>query len=335
MLLATGLGGLAACLKPTDVKHVEVDTAVSPLLPDARISVSSRGKIKNLGYGCRQRVVVGNRRQQVIDIAVSQWRRFGYVVIDRSGRFRNQSQGDLRGLVARRIPALNEAPQHELIQSDEEAGSVNGAIAGYWSTVDPAPAAHGEPSPGSRLWHYNRQIISASSARWSEPWSAAFVSWVMCEAGADETDFPKASSHVEFLIASEDLNKSRLGWYQSLLPKDAGSLNAGDIVCAARGNYSQDFLDGPVQNTMPAHCDIIVDIDPDHGLALAIGGNIRDKVAMSILSLERAGNGFVLAASSGTTVAMPWLRVLRMKAPAPGASIGRSFRVLQFGGQSQ
>ena len=121
-----------------------------------------------------------------------------------------------------------------------------------------------------------------------QPWSAAFISWVMQEAGVPESLFPRAEAHREYLsyiIANAQSSDALLVPHtiREYKPKP------GDLICANRGRGYFGEVVEEIPETLNAklHCDIVVQID-DRTLQ-AIGGNVRNSVSKTILTLNPEG----------------------------------------------
>ncbi|HYE34192.1 DUF2272 domain-containing protein [Methylocaldum sp.] len=124
-----------------------------------------------------------------------------------------------------------------------------------------------------------------------QPWSAAFVSWVMSTAGVPKDRFPPSEAHWIYLsriIRSADMPKA------SFVPRAIKNYKPrpGDLVCASRGSSiiappaESSFLE-IIENTK-LHCDIVVE---KHGRTLeTIGGNVRNSVSKNILKLDKNGH---------------------------------------------
>lgn len=119
------------------------------------------------------------------------------------------------------------------------------------------------------------------------PWSAAFVSWVMQRAGVP--GFRSSASHFDYVRAAR---KDPVGSpYRFVEPRTA-SLEAGDMLCYVRANrvYGHaglaKLIDGGA-NGLPMHCDMVAAVDD--GKAYAIGGNVQQAVTMRILNLNVHG----------------------------------------------
>jgi hypothetical protein len=124
-----------------------------------------------------------------------------------------------------------------------------------------------------------------------EPWSAAFMSWVMQQAGIPEPEFSPASAHWVYLariIAAADFP----GRY--FVPRRIReySPQPGDLICAGKEVPTASALSGQLAardlSGNSLHCDLVVKRD---GSALeAIGGNVRNSVSKSFLQLDAEGH---------------------------------------------
>jgi hypothetical protein len=120
--------------------------------------------------------------------------------------------------------------------------------------------------------------------RWDEPWSAAFVSWAMAEAGVPRTEFCPHQAHWSYLR----LAAAREGWFRPA-NLDEGRPRSGDLVCATRaGARATGWRDALAQpRPLPLHCDVVVAVG-QNWLA-AVGGNVADTVAMTLTPLDQSG----------------------------------------------
>jgi hypothetical protein len=118
-----------------------------------------------------------------------------------------------------------------------------------------------------------RVITESNCHDASNAWSAAFISYVMKEAGVN--DFPVNVNHVNYFrkILNNEIS--------SLVTKPMDRIDEigiGDILCQCRGTgCSIDYNNFPT-NAQPGHCDIVVKIEP--GKIWTIGGNLGDTVKM-------------------------------------------------------
>lgn len=117
-------------------------------------------------------------------------------------------------------------------------------------------------------------------------WSAAFISYVIKEAG--QTGFPYSANHNNYIVSIRDGNISDWKAYKSSDPTN-GVLQVGDIVChGADANWNPQTRDlsefAAGQNT---HCDCVVAINGSQ--VVSIGGNVADTVGNSNFTLKSDG----------------------------------------------
>lgn len=138
-----------------------------------------------------------------------------------------------------------------------------------------------------------------------QPWSAAFISWIMREAGVPEYQFARAEAHWSYLtrIVADAGDP-----YAAFAPRsvDEYSPMPGDLICATRGNPEAAPIPGEdfrsvLQDHTKLHCDIVVERGGD--TLAAIGGNVRNSVSKTLLKLDL--NGLVRP-----TQRRPWFMVL-------------------------
>jgi hypothetical protein len=152
------------------------------------------------------------------------------------------------------------------------------SIAGYWTVT---PEGSWIIADQNRRWNG-----SGPGARWRTPWSAAFISWVMCEAGiADRSRFQRAIAHHTYI---DQAIRSRDGANQAaFVAYDIGetTIEPGDLLCSARrpGYSSLSERRRQMGEGARTHCDVVVKLDPDGQRILAIGGNVRSRVSMKLL----------------------------------------------------
>jgi len=129
-----------------------------------------------------------------------------------------------------------------------------------------------------------------------KPWSAAFISWVMAQAGVPPNEMPATATHASYLRAAIAAENSH---WRAHPPADYAP-RPGDLICATRaGQKIARFDDVPLGATL--HCDIVVNVSP--GLLESIGGNVRNSVTKSTRKLDPDGR-------LGTNEDRPWFLVL-------------------------
>ena len=122
------------------------------------------------------------------------------------------------------------------------------------------------------------------------PWSAAFITWVMQRAGVP--GFVSSASHFDYVRAART-NPDRSP-YRFLDPM-AAAPSTGDLLCYVRTNRVYGFrgladtIDGGASG-LPMHCDAVVASNPGgNGKAYAVGGNVQQAVTMRELNLNASG----------------------------------------------
>ena len=137
-----------------------------------------------------------------------------------------------------------------------------------------------------------------------KPWSAAFISWVMREAGAPADQFAPSGLHADYLRAIADQTggiSARFALHdaKSYAPKP------GDLICATRAGSSVPAYD-MIPDGTPMHCDLVV--ANQGGVLESIGGNVRNSVSKTV---RQVGLDGMLPASGDR----PWVLVVENRYP--------------------
>jgi hypothetical protein len=243
---------------------------VSP--PSTRVrGVPGRMSIESVP--CRTRKMTDIRRR-IVDIAVQEWGFFGFRVVDR--RDAGRSQGSARTFGG-------PGPRRRWLGPDE-AGRVATTVAGYWAVTPEGSWIIGRQN---EEWEGPDGI----GARWNAPWSAAFISWVMCEAGLGGIgQFQRAVAHHAYIDQAIRARNGRAApaAYEAY---DVGesAIAPGDLLCSSRRPLYRSVADRRRQMGVGArtHCDIVVKLDERAERILAIGGNVRGVVSLKLLPAER------------------------------------------------
>ena len=162
-------------------------------------------------------------------------------------------------------------------------------VARYWresGTLSALGAYPGAQScmaaPGERMTDNDCRAFLIDN-----PWSAAFISWVMQRAGVP--GFRTSASHFDYVRAArKDVAASP---YRFVEPMSA-KLETGDMLCYVRTGrvYGHEGLAKAIDGTatsLPMHCDLIVAaVD---GKAYAVGGNVQQAVTLRMLRLDAQG----------------------------------------------
>jgi hypothetical protein len=294
---------IAAVLLCVPAHLASAQTTPFPRLPDAVLDAGSptervQGQPRTLSLlqrGCRT-LPTGETRRRIVDIAVQEWAFFGFHIVDSSSfddeAGRNDGPGNDPGAfdqnggfdsgdfgAGRRRPRVPPA----------EAIRIAPSIAGYWAVTP----------EGS--WIVNRMNErwrgpDGDGARWRDPWSAAFISWVMCEAGLGRAaQFQRAVAHHVYVDQAIRARDGRTAEAAAYVAHDAGEtpIEPGDLLCSSRRPIYRTIAQRRGQAGLGArmHCDIVVKIDPVAKRIMAIGGNVRSRVAMKLLPAAIGARG--------------------------------------------
>lgn len=239
-------------------------TVLDAAAPASRVS-GSPGSLRIVERSCRSDIPDHTLRQRIVALAVQEWAAFGFQVDDL-----RQSPDEF---------AEGGQPRWRLALIPDEVLQVAPTIAGYWSAA-----------PGSD-WILNRQNETWQSpaglgTRWRDPWSAAFISWVMCEAGLGEQQrFQRAVAHHSYIDQAIRASDQAPGpaAYHAFQPGQA-EIRPGDLLCSGLRPLYRTLQQRRSQLGEGArtHCDIVVEVNAHTGQILVIGGNVRASVRMKL-----------------------------------------------------
>jgi hypothetical protein len=214
-------------------------------------------------------------RDRLLRILDGEWREWGSRIID-----------------ARRAPfADTEGP---LAEQDPAAFS---KVLAYWSAVgwqDYIERNKAAFNAGSAVGLCARDELDADGRDviWGcEPWSAAFISFVMRSAGIDRAEFPPAPGHrtyVDALILAGARWPARATFLAHEVAEYAPAV--GDLICADRAGRGRAISTlaerrGEIGAARPMHCDVVMAVAP--GEVVAVGGN----VAQGVTAVRYAADG--------------------------------------------
>ena len=271
------LAGFAA---PRAPERLPLD-ALDVMPPSDRV-IGELGTLRVFERTCGSRDMTDERRRQrIVDLAVQEWSYFGFTVVDYT---RNEPVERIRRRSRRRWSLL----------SASDTIRVADSIAGYWAVT---------PEGGWIIENQNERWNRAGAdTRWRTPWSAAFVSWVMCESGLSQpSQFRRAVAHHTYIdqaIRARDAAVSSAVF----TAHDIGetSISPGDLLCSGRRPAYRSLADRRRQMGEGArtHCDVVVALDAPRQRILAIGGNVRATVALKLLPAA-VSDGVGLRPNSG------------------------------------
>lgn len=246
-------------------------------------------------------------RRRIVEVAIQEWAFFGFPVLDRLNGARLLPGTGVQGGRVAFENTTGRAPPPSAWEGERVAAS----IAGYWAVTPEGPGIVREQA---RRWNQN-----GAGARWNAPWSAAFISWVMCEGGLDTNErFRRAIAHwtyVDQAIRARDGQGANAGY----VAYDIGerTVEPGDLLCLARRPVYRSLADR--RRTMgqgaSSHCDIVVEVDEGGERILAVGGNVLRAVSLKVLPGRRAPEGGVFAR---TAPGAPLYAHLKLRAESIG-----------------
>ena len=165
-----------------------------------------------------------------------------------------------------------------------DAGGESIAPVGFWEDEDPQSA---------RVQNY---WAAVGKPEWTGkdcevPWSAAFIGWVMQQAGVPANQFLPAIAHWMYL-ADFLAHQGEAGRYFAARTLESYAPRPGDLICATRADTQiavTDIL--PTTDSLryaKLHCNVVVDCRD--GELLAIGGNFRNSVSQVAIALDDHGH---------------------------------------------
>ena len=242
--------------------------------PSARVA-GTLGSLKIRETSCRS-LTSDRLRRRIVDVAAQEWGFFGFTVVD-------QTRVEPIDRTARTAPTPRSGRRRWSRLSAADTARVADSIAGYW-TVTPE---------GSWIIDNQNQRWSGSGsgARWRTPWSAAFVSWVMCESGLDETaEFRRAVAHHTYIDQAIRARDGR-GSQAAFTAYEVGetTISPGDLLCSGRrpAYRTLDERRRQMGEGARTHCDVVVKLDDAHDRILTIGGNVRGTVGLKLMPAVR------------------------------------------------
>src|SRR5262245_50027398 len=204
--------------------------AFDVIAPSARVQ-GGRGSLTVYQSLCRNAPTSWARRR-VVDVAVQEWAYFGMQTIDATKvEDRILPPGLVPDAINPQLPAPRIERQFARVGTPESNDDLDTTIAGYWSST---PDGARVPAQQNAAWG----APGGNSVGWVQPWSAAFISWVMCEAGLGEmSQFHRSIAHREYI---DQAIRARDGMdvEAAYVAYDAGEaqIEPGDLLCNARAS---------------------------------------------------------------------------------------------------
>ncbi len=169
-------------------------------------------------------------------------------------------------------------------------------VAGYWRESGTLYAMSAIPGAQSCLTPASSRYTDSDCRSFliDNPWSAAFISWVMSRAGV--SGFTRSPRHIDYIRAAYQAGADGGGPYRLGNPA-AEKPAPGDLLCFLRSRSSSlsysgllTALGNGTTGNWKSHCEVVVaaNVGGDRTLYL-IGGNVANSVSMRMLTLDRVG----------------------------------------------
>lgn len=173
--------------------------------------------------------------------------------------------------------ALDEWLRFDKGQADEKADPYYKYVRHMWAAIR-------EPYDGRSKYASGEDV----------PWSAAFISWVVRQAGPAYAHFQFAASHSVFVnnaIKARITNRRDKPFWGYRITEEKPAL--GDIIQRNRGTGSYSYSYAENHAEYSSHSDIVVEVTPD--VVRVMGGNVGDTVTISgnIQEYELDAEGFI------------------------------------------
>lgn len=141
---------------------------------------------------------------------------------------------------------------------------------------------------------FNESLRQAAvrAALSDSPWSAAFISYVMHQAGLDDGRFRYAAAHWQYVKQAFGTDPEYV--YRACDPRHTPP-RQGDLLCYSRGVLAPDNFEGWLNSvklpgfSAASHCEVVVIVDRAASKIETVGGNVLQSVAMRRLKLNREG----------------------------------------------
>ena len=184
-------------------------------------------------------------------------------------------------------------------QSTEDDRRVYERLTLYWAAV--GEGSFSSYAECAAAW----TTSGVKKCAWHLPWSAAFISYLMAQAGVPESEFAPDASHVDYLQGI--VARSMAGNPGYLVARDVADYapRRGDLVCATRGVDVAPDWRLLLGQRYPMHCDLVTDNLGDR--IEAIGGNVFNAVSLSVIA---ARNGYLIQGSGRN-----WIVVVENRYP--------------------
>ena len=255
--------------------------SIIDVMPPSQRVTGEMGKMQARATACRNMPIAETRRR-IVNIAVQEWAFFGFPVLNAADDVDEVAErSNATAVPGRRGGRFAPLPLNEITR-------VASSVAGYWAVTPLGPSMIANQN---REWNGPEGI----NGRWADPWSAAFISWVMCEAGLGNTSqFQRSIAHWNYIdqaIAARDGRAPNAAYVAYNLGEE--NILPGDMLCSGRRPAYTNLAERRRQTGVGArtHCDIVVQIDEKNARILTVGGNVRRAVSVKLFPAAKDARG--------------------------------------------
>lgn len=136
-------------------------------------------------------------------------------------------------------------------------------------------------------WYWQAVGRNFTGADTQQPWSAAFISYLMKTAGVAAGDFLFDEAHFNYLSFLKQ-RQSEANPLFVLRPAASEVITPGDLICTSRDSNSVNTIED-IRPGLPGHCDLVFEVHPEQGWAGVIGGNVFNSVSESLIPVAADG----------------------------------------------
>ncbi len=142
--------------------------------------------------------------------------------------------------------------------------------------------------------YWNATPTPPSPVNPGEPWSAAFISWVIKESGGMDL-FAYSNAHIIYIRAARQNRDSRSQnpFWLYRINEFITRMQPGDLLCKARSGSGLTFANVLTNTNTASHVDVITEIDRPNNRIRVVGGNVGDNVdhkGLNIVGTTRITN---------------------------------------------
>lgn len=167
---------------------------------------------------------------------------------------------------------------------DDPVAAARSRVAAVGAVLAEVPASSPMAEP------MRESIVRAAIS--DSPWSGAFISFVMHEAGLSDQAFRFSGAHAVYIAGAM---RESPGYAFRACDIRRTAPRVGDLICYSRGKPALDsFADWKerldrIDGRTKSHCDVVVSVDSKSSKLESIGGNVMQSVTRRQLMINEAG----------------------------------------------